>query len=70
MKWETEQLINQLKTHLQNEELAQNQLRAEVTNLQAVVTNLLKFVDRAEPFIKTMELIASKEKPDEPQVPR
>lgn len=71
MSYETDQLIQQARIVFAQEEHRRQSLEARLYQAEQKVEALTKFMLRAEPFIKTMELIEPKEQdPDAGFVPR
>jgi len=57
MSYETDQLINQARTVFSQTENRTQSLETRLWQAERYIENLQKFVQRAEPFIKAMELI-------------
>ena len=57
MSYETDQLIQQARVVFSQTENRTNTLESRLWQAERYIENLQKFVQRAEPFIKAMELI-------------
>ena len=57
MSYETDQLIHQARVVFSQTENRTNTLESRLWQAERYIENLQKFVQRAEPFIKAMELI-------------
>lgn len=57
MSYETDQLIQQARVVFTQTETRTNSLETRLWQAEQYIENLQKFVQRAEPFIKAMELI-------------
>lgn len=61
MSYETESLINQARTVFSQTENKTQSLEARLWQAEEKVRKLTTFMERAEPYIKAMELIDSPE---------